>query len=165
MPDLSVDVLGVTLTLDQSSLRSISMSGAYTRSRAAFVPAQSAAYGSTPAWMPIVGAQITLEDMNESRGVDITLSGIVGRSNDGLVSFGVFRDGQLLDQVGAASISSNSVVVPVNLRWRDTTPLSGEHTYEFRWRMWSGSSFLGSRGDMNFVANVPSLMTLEEFIF
>ncbi|MFY2587432.1 hypothetical protein [Achromobacter xylosoxidans] len=138
--------------------------GGYTRTKSAIVQAQGAAYGATPSWMPIAGAQITLEGMTEPCGVEVALSGIVGRSADGLVLFGIFRDGQLLEQVGAVSIPTNAAVVPIYLRWRDTTPLSGAHTYEFRWRIWSGSVYLGSRGDMNFVTNVPAVMTLDEFI-
>lgn len=157
MPEIVIDLQGV-------SFLGVPQLGAYTRTKTSFVPAQIGVYGTVPEWMPILGARIVIDNMDPAKGIEVSLSGVVGRNTEGLVSFGVFRDGQLLEQVGAVFVPNSAAVAPLYLRWRDTTPLYGEHAYEFCWRIWSGTVNLGGRGDMNFVANVPSVMTLDEFV-
>ncbi|WP_129415898.1 hypothetical protein [Mesorhizobium sp. Pch-S] len=127
--------------------------------------ARNAADPSTQntAWTAVPQLSLSLAGIGAANNVRFDFSGVCGHSASGLVQLALFRDGNLLDIGASAYPQSNADIVPLSCTWIDSTHGGGDHTYAVFWRVWSGTGYLGRRGDNQHIFGTPSLIVASEY--
>lgn len=118
---------------------------------------------TSTSWAQVPNLSLTL-NLEVGRNVRFDLSGMTGKAESGMVQFALFRDGNLLE-VGPAVYHNNlsADLIPVSCFWIDAAHGGGQHTYDIRWKVWSGTAHLGRRADKQYVTNVPSYFIATEY--
>jgi len=118
---------------------------------------------ASTAWVAIPGLCFTIQDIPQDRNIRFDLSAQVGKAEAGMVQVALFRDGNLLEVGQAVYINLAGDLAPLACSWVDAAHGGGDHTYAVYWKVWSGTGWLGRRGDNQYVTNVPSYLIATEY--
>ncbi len=160
---VSIPVSGLSIQIDPCDIPSPDNTGVVRQKKHAFISPQSMTYAAPGGWKPITGASIALTGISPDRAVQVRMNVLIGRGISGIVALAVFRDNQMLTELPGAYVRDNGDLVSASPEWVDTGHGGGDHTYDFRWKTFSDVTYTGQRGDGNYVANVPGVMTAEEY--